>query len=41
MLWGGDAFSNGNATAIGELRGEAVVLTLRMQACSLYALRFG
>ena len=40
VLWGGDASSAGNASAIESLRGEAVVLTLRMQACSLYALRF-
>ena len=40
VFWSGTATSAGNATAIGALAGEAVVLTLKMQAASLYSLRF-
>eukprot|EP01051_Picozoa_sp_SAG22_P025931 SAG22_NODE_7928_length_697_cov_0.591973_1_plen_116_part_00 len=39
-LWGETAAWPGNATAIGELAGAPVVLTMRMQACSLYGFRF-
>jgi hypothetical protein len=40
VFWDGNATSSGNASAIARFRGEPIVLTLRMQACSLYALRF-
>jgi hypothetical protein len=40
VFWSGSATSGGNATAIGALAGEPVVLTVKMQAASLYSLRF-
>ena len=41
VMWGGTPESAGSSTAIGKLSGVPVVLTLRMQACSLFGLRFG
>ena len=41
VYWDGSATSAGNATAIAALEGKLVVLTIKMQAASLYSLRFG
>ena len=41
VMWGGSPESAGSSTMIEKLSGVPVVLTLRMQACSLFGLRFG
>ena len=41
VMWGGTPESAGSSTMIEKLSGVPVVLTLRMQACSLFGLRFG
>ena len=40
VMWGGSPSSAGNATAVAAYAGVPVVLSLRMQACELYSLRF-
>ena len=40
VMWGGSPSSAGNATAVGAYAGVPVALSLRMQACELYSLRF-
>ena len=40
VYWNGSATSAGNASAIAAFAGESMRLTIRMQAASLYSLRF-